>query len=55
MADVVSALSRAKGGCQARVAEILGELLAPSRAEPGCLLYPAAARVARARLVLTLD
>ena len=39
MAYVVSALWRAKDGCEGRVAEIVGELLEPSRAEPGCLFY----------------
>jgi quinol monooxygenase YgiN len=39
MAYVVSALWRAKEGCEGRVAEIVGELIAPSRAEPGSLLY----------------
>ena len=39
MAYVVSALWRAKEGSEGRVAEIIGELLAPSRAEPGCLFY----------------
>jgi quinol monooxygenase YgiN len=39
MAYVVSALWRAKEGCEGRVAEIVGELMAPSRAEPGCLFY----------------
>jgi quinol monooxygenase YgiN len=37
MAYVVSALWRANEGCEGRVAEVIGELLAPSRAEPGCL------------------
>ena len=36
MAYVVSALWRAKEGCDGRIAEIIGELMAPSRAEPGC-------------------
>ena len=39
MAYVVSALWRAKEGCEERVAEIVGELAGPSRAEPGCLFY----------------
>ena len=39
MAYVVSALWRAKEGCEGRIAEIIGELLEPSRAEPGSLFY----------------
>ena len=39
MAYVVSALWRAKEGCEGRVAEIISELVAPSRAEPGSLFY----------------
>jgi quinol monooxygenase YgiN len=39
MAYVVSALWRANDGCEGRVAEIIGELSGPSRAEPGVLLY----------------
>jgi quinol monooxygenase YgiN len=39
MAYVVSALWRAKAGCEGRIAEIVGELAGPSRAEPGCLFY----------------
>jgi quinol monooxygenase YgiN len=39
MAYVVCALWRAKEGCEDRVAEIVGELLEPSRAEPGNLMY----------------
>ena len=39
MACVVSALWRAKEGCEGRIAEIVGELIGPSRAEPGCLFY----------------
>ena len=39
MAYVVSALWRAKEGCEGRVAEVIGELLGPSRAEPGCRFY----------------
>jgi quinol monooxygenase YgiN len=39
MAYVVSALWRAKEGCEGRIAEIIGALLEPSRAEPGCLFY----------------
>ena len=39
MAYVVSALWRAKDGCEGRIAEIIGALLEPSRAEPGCLFY----------------
>jgi len=39
MAYVVSALWRAKEGCEGRVAEVIGALLGPSRAEPGCLFY----------------
>jgi quinol monooxygenase YgiN len=39
MAYVVCALWRAKEGSEERVAEIVGELLEPSRAEPGNLFY----------------
>ena len=39
MAYVVSALWRAKAGGAERIAEIIGELAGPSRAEPGCLFY----------------
>ena len=39
MAYVVSARWRAKEGCEARIAEIVGELRGPSLAEPGCLFY----------------
>ena len=39
MAYVVSALWRAKEGCEGRIAEIIGALLEPSRAERGCLFY----------------
>jgi quinol monooxygenase YgiN len=39
MAYVVAALWRAKAGSEDRVAEIIGQLLEPSRAEPGCLFY----------------
>jgi quinol monooxygenase YgiN len=39
MAYAVSALWRAKEGCEGRVAEIVGEMVGPSRAEPGCLFY----------------
>ena len=39
MAYVVSAHWRAKEGCEGRIAEIIGELLEPSRAEPGTLFY----------------
>jgi quinol monooxygenase YgiN len=39
MAYVVAAQWRAKQGSEDRVAAIIGELIEPSRAEPGCLLY----------------
>jgi quinol monooxygenase YgiN len=39
MAYVVCAMWRAKEGSEERVAEIVGELLDPSRAEPGNLMY----------------
>ncbi len=41
MAYVVVAQWRAKQGSEDRVAEIIGELTGPSRAEPGCLFYQA--------------
>ena len=41
MAYVVVAQWRAKPGSEGRVAEIIGELTGPSRAEPGCLFYQA--------------
>ena len=39
MAYVVAAQWRAKDGSEDRVATIIGELIGPSRAEPGCLFY----------------
>jgi quinol monooxygenase YgiN len=39
MAYVVCALWRAKEGKEGRLAEVIGELLEPSRAEPGNLFY----------------
>ena len=39
MAYVVSALWRAKEGKEGRLAEVIDELLEPSRAEPGNLFY----------------
>ena len=41
MAYVVSAYWRAKEGKADRLAEVIGELLAPSRAEPGNVFYQA--------------
>jgi quinol monooxygenase YgiN len=41
MAYVVSAHWRAKEGKEDRLAELIGEMTAPSRAEPGCLFYQA--------------
>ena len=39
MTYVVSAVWRAKEGCEDRIGAIVGELAGPSRAEPGCLFY----------------
>ena len=39
MAYVVAATWRAKDGSEGRLAEVIGELLEPSRAEPGSLFY----------------
>lgn len=41
MAYVVAARYRAKEGEEERIREILEQMAAPSRAEPGCLFYQA--------------
>jgi quinol monooxygenase YgiN len=41
MAYIVAATYRAKDGEEERIREILDQMAAPSRAEPGCLFYQA--------------